>query len=171
MHDAASTIKDNPSRVCITKIGPLFPKSNPSPSPYILSTENWKSYSNSNWNIYFKYPPDWKIVESSQLIKVYPSGYLKGTFFTITQIKENFSKILDRESDKLSCKLEDSPIGQDFGEDKNIIVESAFNHCNKIIGFYYLYGKTGNILIQHSFSDSGVGNSVGAVLSTFKFTN
>ncbi len=171
MHDDGSKIIDTPSRICVTKIGIQFPQLYPSPSPYIISTESWKTYSNRNWQISFKYPDGWRVVESSQVIKIYPTGYSDGTFFTLTQTHNSFSNILNTESTKLACRLDGGPINHSFGEDKNVNIDSAFNHCDKTIGFYYLYGKTSNMLIQHGFDDSGAGNSVGAVLSTFKFTD
>ncbi len=157
---------------CVTKLGASFTKIIPSPTPYIPSTADWIVYNNQIWRISFKYPPTWKIKEIGQEIRIYPDGYIPGTYFTLINTTQSFDSILAEKSRILQCNF-DSSSTNERGEYQNIKTQYAYSECGEGAphGFYYLYVNTSNIVIEHSFNDSGSFDSVGAILFTFHFTD
>jgi hypothetical protein len=166
-----SIIQESYPATCVTRLGARFIQPVPSPRPYVFPIENWNTYVNKSWKIFFKHPPTWKLEESNQQIKVYPSGYQPGTFFTITATNLTLTSFLAKNPTGTNCDLQVNE-SDNQGESKDIKTDYIYNECNgQIYGYYVLYGNDINILIKHSFNDSGSLESVGAVLSTFKFTD
>lgn len=147
------------------------PSPNPSASVALTqdSTAGWQTYTATDKKYTFRYPSDWKIQEKNGKVLIFPTGYREGTFFTLEPINSNFDFFLQKKSLETNCELKSGETK--VAQNSNLQVASAYNECNgQIYGFYYINGSP-NILISHHVNDSGYLESVGAILTTFKFTN
>jgi hypothetical protein len=128
-----------------------------------------KTFRSPEYNIEFQYPEQWQIEITPEGIKVYPSGYTKGSYFHISKEKLDFNSYLEKLEKNINCRPHFSPLNQiqEFSK-SNLKANVISGGCIENGAYIYIENTPDNLVINTGFNDWFSSQSTGAVLSNMR---